>query len=33
VPSVRMYAHRAYLSLREAVADEDPLPEPPAVAA
>ena len=32
VPSVRMYAHRAYLSLREAVSD-DPLPEPPAVAA
>ena len=33
VPSVRMYAHRAYLSLREAVSEDDPLPEPPAVAA
>ena len=32
VPSVRMYAHRAYLSLREAVSG-DPFPEPPAVAA
>jgi len=32
VPSVRMYAHRAYLSLREAVAD-DPMPERPAVVA
>ena len=33
VPSVRMYAHRAYLSLREAVSEDDPIPEPPAVAA
>jgi RNA polymerase sigma-70 factor (ECF subfamily) len=33
VPSVRMYAHRAYLSLREAVSEDDPFPEPPAVAA
>jgi RNA polymerase sigma-70 factor (ECF subfamily) len=32
VPSVRMYAHRACLCLREAVAG-DPSPEPPAVAA
>jgi len=32
VPSVRMYVHRAHLSLREALGD-DPLPEPPAVAA
>jgi RNA polymerase sigma-70 factor (ECF subfamily) len=33
VPSVRMYAHRAYLSLREAVSEDDPMPEPPAIAA
>jgi len=33
VPSVRMYAHRAYLSLREAVSEDDPVPEPPAIAA
>jgi len=33
VPSVRMYAHRAYLSLREAVSEDAPFPEPPAVAA
>ena len=32
VPSVRMYVHRAHLSLREALGD-GPLPEPPAVAA
>jgi RNA polymerase sigma-70 factor (ECF subfamily) len=32
VPSVRMYAHREYLSLREAVGGE-PLPEAPAVLA
>jgi len=32
VPSVRMYVHRAHLNLREALGD-DPLPEPPAVAA
>jgi RNA polymerase sigma-70 factor (ECF subfamily) len=33
VPSVRMYVHRAYLSLREALGEDDPLPEPPAIAA
>jgi len=32
VPSVRMYAHRAYVTLREAAAG-DPLPEAPAVPA
>jgi RNA polymerase sigma-70 factor (ECF subfamily) len=33
VPSVRMYVHRAYLSLREVLGEDDPLPEPPAIAA
>jgi RNA polymerase sigma-70 factor, ECF subfamily len=33
VPSVRMCAHRASLSLREAVGGGDPLPGPPAVLA